>query len=622
MTTMPASKAPSRRHRRIAGSIIALGLLWVLAQVWPTFYAIATSTSALGILTDYNGRIKSEPPSDLRIDPAGTALHKGDVIDFAQTPRTSITYLAPSVQYVRPGTTIPLVFSDAAGKTHAITIHAQSTPWATFDIWVEFARLAVTLLFLALAARIYWVKPELTTLGFLLYAIGVNPMFADLRFLPFETPLAWMLSSIAIDVLIAAGITGIVAFALGMDERDTNVRRIAYRALPYAFVAFAVVQAIPDVFTLWYGRNAGGVQWLTFVLEGLAIMAGLMFLLDAYRSNVRTRQRLSWVLFGYAVGVIANFVAQIILFSSISAPPWIGGTMVVANGLMPIALAYGILYHNLLGLRSAISRGFFVIGATLVVGFVFSLADKWTGGLLAKSRIGSVIPAHYAWLVSIVPGALVALVFTRMNKRVDAFVTGIAYRDRTEKVQHLDGQVETLHACETRDEVVAALWDAPVASLGLTGGVVYLAGEGKDADVLRLAGRSAEAVADPPARCEDALVSAARAERKPFNPATVPGASDGLSAYSLAVPMFSRTRLLGACLYGPHQTGEEIDAVESKALRDFVTAASAALVWIRGTSWREPLEKLDARVQALEPAPPVPPGPAVPPSADTNAAAS
>jgi signal transduction histidine kinase len=249
--------------------------------------------------------------------------------------------------------------------------------------------------------------------------------------------------------------------------------------------------------------------------------------------------------------------------------------------LMPAFFAYGILQHQLLGIRRLVHKGMvygitaFLLLAIITFAFVMPLSDKVQG-------------SRYPLLLSLVVVAGVVLFFP-LRRAVLWLIDNLLYRDTVGYETFLDGMHENLTTSDSSPDAATGIANHLAQVMHLESVLVFLGDEPSASRLVASAGRrSQDVVANLGPRLQ---ATAQSGEDRDY--AEVRLQSDSL----MLVTLRSAGRYLGYLLLGPKEGGE-IFLDEEKRL--VVTVAPFLAVAISKGQISEELRNLNQRLVKAE----------------------
>jgi hypothetical protein len=607
-----ASKAVSRSLARTF-IVCALGLVIVvttlpgLSFVWDSTDAAWSPQGELGFQSDYDGYVKAVAPDS----PASKAgISAGDHIDLFRTGFASRQYVSGSPSRAPAGRPVP-IWVIHSGLERAVTLVAQPHDYPLFSKVTLISRTVAAFIFVIVGGLLALLRPSAVTWGFYFYCLGFSPGIAFASFSRFPSAPMHAANVIGGDLLTGAGTVGILAFALGFLCEDPAPWRAAlHHALPVLVVIFAILVAYPDIANLLLGWPAELPQRIMLSLQGLVFLLSIFAIIQTYIHGApQNRPRIQWVVVGLAFGVVINYIADLLAFSSIlpfAAPRWFQSLLLVFNVTLPLTVAYAVVRHRVFELSFVVSRAIVYAVLTSLIVALFSLIEWLVGRELAAVKLARFIELGVAVGISFWVNAL--------EKRVEKVVDGVFFRRRREAMRRLERDANAVYRANEPSTVDDYLTNEAATALSLSSAALFRRSDGS-------AFRRVVASGWPPGATEsidhdDKLVLTLESEWQPlrvaeigWHHAAVPG---GNQAPVLAVPLMTRQSVAAFVLYGPHANGADIDPEEVDRLNQLCKAGQTAHDELRLQMLTQQVEKLQADLARLRNGPPqVYEGPAV-----------
>ncbi|MEO6458181.1 MAG: histidine kinase N-terminal 7TM domain-containing protein, partial [Chloroflexia bacterium] len=235
----------------------------------------------------------------------------------------------------------------------------------------------------------------------------------------------WLLAAMFSIMVLWAGSFAVFFFKFPVRIGKTPL----HHNLAIAIVITSGVAIIGAYFWRWNSSSEefDWVQPLYYIYLAGCVVAGLVSLcrsLIAERSP-EIRQQLVLLLGGTALAVGPNVILGLIPTLIIQQPLVQVETTALALGIMPLAFAYAITQHQLLGIRSLVRRGVVYVVTGFSVLFIFSIGAATLRAAMPAgwdtSEIGLLSFAAFVFLI--------ALSFGYMQRRVEYLVDRYIYHD-------------------------------------------------------------------------------------------------------------------------------------------------------------------------------------------------
>lgn len=513
-------------------------------------------------------------------------IRAGRRIDLAGTPlHTRLLLLNADFQTLHP---VQRFFVRVISPHGPFTAAVVSQPETRRDIATALPRMFFELILLGAGIALLLLRPSKATWGFFLY-VAFSPG-APVNVITWLGPQTYqvVMTDIA-TTLFAIASLGAVIFALYLLVKPpfARWRRVA-EAAAYVIV-FATIALLTwmNVAFIYYGVWSDALNVLTFVLEMLLTAAPPLLLLLTYASSgAAVRERLRWVILGFAVTALSYgvllFSAQSI--SPVAMPYWIWAAICGVNSfVLSTTVLYAVLKHHVLDINVAISRALvYTILSAIVVG-AFALVDLFFSRELSGRNAGLVADIALALVLG--------FSFNSLHARVDRFVDRVVFRARHAAEEHLRTLVRSMPFALSEEQVDGLLVAEPVRSFGLSGAALF----GRDGETFTLRRRFGPS--PPPfdiTSAEDSLPLYLQGERHALRMDT-----HGFDVAAIAIPVFSHSDLTAIALYGLHENGTDLDAGEIELFEDLAAAAGSAYDRLEAKSLRDEVRGLRDEVREM-----------------------
>ena len=583
--------------------------LWGLFMIVPDMLRVVQPLSSFGFYADSDGWVYdvTGPFDQETISPAWRAgMRVGDRLDLSRL-KCSLRDLATcgsalaalgGVQYVLPRrqAVIPLA-ARPDQPAREVTLVAKPRP-ANFLVRTVLLldQLAGIVVVIA-AAWLVWTRPGAMSWGFFLYVNWFNPgqAYAYYAILQ-QVPLVLLMQDVAGCFAQAVGYAGLLLFVLRAPNNTTEPRwRHVERILPLIALIFALA------LTASYGSVLG---YRTEAVTRAGIIAGFPVALCALGILlVRRRtqkpedyQRLRWVIWGCLIGLPAFLVAELASETTFFDTRWgdftpsedIVGLLYLVNGVLCLFVFEAIRRQRVVSVTIPLRR-------VTILGFCLSIPILLMHHEVSRIQEHLNLPG-WAWVVM---GAAAVFLLTRLhesaveladryfNREVDAAEERLSLAIRSAKRAT---EIDKLLADETYD----ALKLASAASFRLEGPVFARNGNGKG----WVGGDAATIPASEP-------ILAPVPEGKPFpvrdDDGVGPVLPTGLARPVLGVPAVNPVRCFAVSLYGPHETGTDLDTNERAMLAKLAAEAAAMYAELENNDLRGEIARLERRLGETKP---------------------
>ena len=574
-----------------------LGRILLAALVAYALTALAVSAAFLwtpvgtfGFVADYGARITGVFPDS----PAALAgIAPGDRVDLPATPYGSRPFLVGVTAPVPPGTHVSFRLLQRGAARDVTLVAAPKAPTPESRVALVFA-LVGSAMFIAVGTWLIVLRQNLTTWGFGLYCLLANPVTPALARFPSAT--AHLVYVAVYDVVQNVGVIGLLVFALTFPHTLRRRWRVAVaRALPVLFVVLAAWTLWIDVAICVLGTPVNGPNRLLQLAFGACDVAAIAIITETYLAGpLQDRARLRWVLIGFYVGLVCNFVGNVMLYTAnVTLPLWLDTVLVAFVVTLPLTVAYAIIRHRVIDTDFFISRAIVYTILTSLLVTVFALIDWLFSRLLADFRLSLVVDA----LATI--GA--AISFGAVHKRLERGVDEVLFRGRRLARQRLERLARALRQATAPAAIDAALVEESREALELVSVALFR----RNGDAFRRVAASGWP-ADTLARLDDndRLVLEHRAAGEPVNLADLPwhqaGLPPGVASPTVSVALRSRGGIDGVLLCSGTSHGEQLDPEELQWLEVAADAAATTYDELEAERLRLRAEAAEGRADILE----------------------
>lgn len=589
------SETPQKKSRgRAAARAIVVGILalWAVASIAPSISLLWDPPGTLGFTADYDGHIMSVEPGS---PAAATGLAIRDKVNLAATAFRYRRYVGQypggySFVKVDSAVTLSVLHNGELRRVTLLPVPLQLTP---LDKALVVVRLLGGLLFIVIAAGLVLLRPSPMTWGFFFYALAVNPGSNGLYFALLPAKL-FVVARILYNVEIAVGYAGFLMFALRFPhDVARGWRSTVERLLPY-LIALLVARAIyAGIAALVLGVPSEVLAVAGWSASALMYFSGLGCFVATYlESPGEARQRIKWVIVGFAVGFPAFVIAYSFGGTELLPPNrfWAYEALTSLNALVPLTVGYAVFRHRVIDVSFVISRALVYALLTSLLVAIFSLIDYVLSAQLEAARAATVVEI----------GTALALGFwlDALQRRANAIVDSVFFRSRRAAERRLERSTAALpfaQSAKTVDEIV--VWE-PVEAFGLAAAALFRKTDGaayaRACDIGWDANDMAELGPDDP------IVLNAQAARAPVRIAEIHWTRKDLPHGSarpiVAFPLLVRQDLLGVAFYSAHAAGQDLDADEIGVLRALTDAAAYAYDHLDAERLRRENAELTARL--------------------------
>ncbi len=525
---------------------------------------------------------------------AGLAI--GDQIDISATNPVYRSWIYAGTL---PSTPVPgqkITFGVLrAGQMRNVTLISEPEPLTTTTKALLVARELALLLFVGIGASLVLLRPSIATWAFYLFCLAYNGAPSMVSILWLKLPWNYI-QFIAYLLLRSAGLVGLVVFAvLFLHEESTGWRRTAYRLAPFAWCILSGLAVYRALAVGWFGWPPRTPASLSLFWLITAIVAAMCAFVGTYVSAQGTdRQRMRWVVVGFAIALAATMM-QAILARYFNPPYWLYATLLFMPVTVPLTVAYAVVRHRVIDVSFVVSRALIYGVLTTVLVGVFSLIDWFFTDYLRLAKLGTFAEV----------GAVVAfgLWFNGLHRRIDTLIDATFFRQRHKAEVQLARIAAALPQAPTADTVAQFIVNDPVRALSLASAALFRRGT----DDVFVRERSEGWATSDLSRLDasdNALLTLAQSERGPLSLFEHPWRSDRVPTGSarpvLALPIMVRRELTAMVFYGSHRYGEALDPDEVKTIAGLATGAAAAYDHLEAEAMRLENESLLRKNEALE----------------------
>lgn len=297
------------------------------------------------------------------------------------------------------------------------------------------------------------------------------------------------------------------------------------------------------------------------------------------------RQRISWVVGGFAISYVANIVLVVANYLTAWTSSITPDIILTLNLAVPFTVAYSIIRHRILDINFVINRALVYGGVTIIIVGVFVLID-WVFTRTLSSRLGL--------FADIAAALIIGITLDRLHHRIDHFMDSVFFRRRHLAEMRLKRLTAALPHAASLAAVDKAVVEEPADWLQLASAAIFRREPGSRYVRRESAGWN-ETMCEA-LTVDDRLVLQLEAEQIGLRVDDVhwkrTDVPDGAARPALAMPIVIRRRLEGFALYGSHRAGEAIDPDEEKALENLMMGAAAAYDHLEADALREENRRL------------------------------
>ncbi len=567
-------------RRFASGAMLLLLVAYALLSFFTGASLLWQKPGTVGLSTDYDANVRAVTPDG----PAARAgIVAGDRIRLDLTPFDDRSYVSGPGVFVPIGRTLTVVVS-RDGTIRSIPLTAVPDNFTAAERAALLLQCIASLVFIVVGATLIVLRPNLTTWGFGLYCLLSLPT----SMYPAPTPtaalgLAWTLSY---DVLFAVGVAGLLLFVLEFPAPfAVPWRERIRRSIPALFVVLAGGTLYPDVANQLLARGAEYENGVLQIGFGALCILAMIVLWDTYQRVERDeRERLRWILVGFAFGLFGSYIGSTLIFSTLIAatpPPGVSIALNSLNVLLPLTVAHAVIRHRVLDIRFVAGRALVFAVLTTVLAATFALLDYVFGTVLEDYHIARVIAAAVSLAI--------AFAFKWFERRATRIIEAIFFRRRLAAEARLGRAAHTLPHARSVAVIETTLIAEAVDALELASAALYRQERAEpfirtasagwndsdvrsldDTDLLVFALRTDNSVVDL-AKFRWRRTDIPTEEREP----------------AIAVPIHLRGELIGFALYGNHSDGGGLEPGDVALLERLAEAAGLAFDQLEAQQLRD-----------------------------------
>jgi len=589
-----------------AGRVLLLVLtLWGLVMIVPDLVRVAQPLASIGLFANGDGWIAdvTDPFPDQAASPAWRAgIRVGERLDLEamrcrldafDTCSNPIAALG-GVEYLLPGRTVTLDFV-ATDATPARQVVVAAAPVRSnfleraVIVLCQVAGIAVVLA----AAWLVWTRPSAMSWGFFLYVNWFNPgqVYAFEALLE-PRPALFLSQTAAMVFAEAVGYAGLLLFVLRVPSNKTEARWRGFeRALPA--VVFVFVLALGASYGALFGFHVETITRISILMGFLVALAALAILLvRAQTQAAEDYQRVRWVIWGCVIGLPAFLIAELASTTTFFITRWgnftpdedIVGLLYLVNGVLCLFVFGALRRRRVVNVMIPLRR-VTILGLTLSVPVLLMHREM--------ERIEDYLELPgWAWVVM---GAAFVYLLSRLHEG------GVYLADRyfnsaiEEAEQRLKQAIRKAKKAVEIDKLLAdetfkALKLASAAAFRREGPVFRRDGNGKGWN------RGEATTMRPDAQM---LVPVMKGESFCLPDRDDDGIAlpSGLARPVLAVPASNPARCFAVSLYGPHDSGTDLDTSERAMLARLGVEAAAMYAELEAGTLRDKVARLERELR-------------------------
>ncbi len=468
-----------------------------------------------------------------------------------------------------------------------------------------FADTAVGVAVIIIAFWLVWTRPSWMTWGLFLYVIWVNPgqtltYYALLQ----RWPVAVFAQEIGESLAQGAAFAGLMIFALRFPRDRTEPR---WQKVQWAVPLLGAGMTILSL--LAFGSTLGfPTERITEIslLAGYAFDAAVLCILLARRRSLspQDEQRMRWVIWGCAIGLPAYILAELAQSSDLirnllgaSPSQTLIGLLYLPNGVLAYFASQAVWQRRVVSVSIPLRHGTILVALSLALGIPIVQLHEKLGLLQEDVRLP-------AWIWPVVVAPILLLVLHRLHEAAVELMDRLFNRKFHSAREQLKEASEEMTRAETLAEIDNLVAGSTVRALSLSSGAVFRCDRsvfrrgqdtpGWDGSMKKELQLESDGAA---LRCLQAG-SPIRLGEDEWNCVELP---PGVQAPCLSVPVRSGVpEATAVILYGPHDTGNDINDDECEMLEGFADHAAVAYERVITAMVRKELARLREELAALQ----------------------
>jgi hypothetical protein len=614
-------------NRGVTGARFSAGrLLLILLAAWsitiivPAFQRIFDELGSLGITVDNNGVVTDvlSPFRSVSKSPAAiNGIAVGDRLDLramrcvpidAPPCFSMVAVLGGSggMQAVLLDRQATLVIRPASGgPARVVTLRAVPAPLTWPERVVLFLDTIVGMTVIGVAFWLVWTRPGWMTWGLFLYVIWFNPgqsltFYAILQL----WPKAIFAQEIAESLATGAGFAGLALFALRFPHDRTEAKwQPLERTVLWLGCAVALLTLLG--FANMVGFPTGKIVAAGYIV-GYAIDVGIVAILLIRRRSLQPEdeQRMRWVIWGCAIGlpvyILAEMCQSIALPGSLwrlSAPQALVNLLYLPNGVLAYFASQAVWQRRVVSVSIPLRHGTTLTALSLAVGVpIVYLHEK-------LAHFQDILRLPW-WIWPFVVAPVLLLLVHRLHKTAIDLTDRVFNRRFHAARQKVEGASKAMLEAATLAEIDRSLVEGAVQAFSLSSGAVFR----NDGDVFRRIVDSSgwdDSMTKELNADADGIILRCLEDGELFRLPEVDwawlGFPNGVRAPCLSVPIRGGIpEATAVALFGPHNTGNDIDLDECQMLGRLGERAATAYERVVTRELRQEVAELRAQIAVLQ----------------------
>lgn len=584
-----------------------------LQRVFDTLGSLGLSVNNDGVVTD----VLAPFPSPAESPAAIAGIVPGDRIDLPamrclppNTPQCEslVTILGglAGLQGSLTGREITLrILPQSGAPPRDFTLHSVPASLTFVERAVQLADTLAGIVVICIGFWLVWTRPGWMTWGLFLYVIWINPGQTVTYYALIQRwPLAVIAQELAESLAQGAAFAGLLIFTLRLpDDRIAPRLRLLQWAAPILGAAITVLNLL--AFSNIFGFHTERITQASFLAGYIIDAAALLILLERRRKMPPLEeQRIRWVICGCLIGLPTFILAELCQSSDLlnhlfgaPIPQAVIGLIYLPSGVLAYLASQAVWQRRVVSVAVPLRRGSILAALSLAVGIPISQLHEKLGDVQEHLRLPT-------WILVII----VAPGFLYLLHRLHEFFVEVAdrlfnrqFHAARERFRKTSNAIE--HA-ETLDEIDRLLVENAVEAMSLSSGAIF---RQEDSAFRRTQHQKGwNDLMKKELRPEtDALALRCLESGEPVRIAhddwLSPELPAGLEAPCLAVPVDSEIPEAKAIvLFGPHQSGNDLDDDEVELLQKLSRRAAVAYERVANRLLREQLTALKSELISLQ----------------------
>jgi hypothetical protein len=568
--------------------LLAMLLAWAVGSLYVSLSFLWTPRGTVGISANYGGRITNVDPGS----PANLAhITTGDRIVLPLTPFAARPKLVGTTTPFPPGTILHFAVRHGS-VVRRLTLAAVTGNLNAAERVALLLNALSAAIFIVVGASLILLRPSLVTWGFGLFCLLVNPVVGALS--QFPSASAHLVYVSIYDVVENVGVIGLFVFALNFPQRlRLRWRAVFVRMLPVIFGILALWTLWIDyavcIFAIPVHDHNVALQVAFGIIDALTIL----LVTETYvKGPAEYRPRLRWVLVGFYVGLICNYIGSTLIYTgNVVLPDWADTLLVASEVTLPLAVSYAIVRHRVIEIDVFVSRAVVYAAFTTLLGTTFGLTNWIFGRVLDDFRLSILFNA------SISIG--IAFAFDGIRKELERIAAGIVFRSRLIAYDRMRRAQATFRFIADESSLDRAVVREPHETLGIASVTLFR----RFGETYRLAATSWASERLVVLAHDDRLVLEHMAREGPVQLDDIPWHCDDLpdrdARPTLSIPLRAASDLHGIVLCSRKRNGEDIDADDLQHLLQFTNAAAVAYDRLHSEETHRRADELREQVTTL-----------------------